>query len=178
MLAEHLQKQRKNTRLRRNRRLQIYLLERTKLGVLSTWHGLGAYKDLPRRTASGNVLLGKTFKCASNPKCEGYQQGLASIVYNFFDKKLLFAKEQEFTKDFLPQFLRINNWSMNYTSQSLEHLKNVKYLSQLTFGVLIVHICNWEANTITKLHSCSVLLIFTANILGSSAEGQKRYFNY
>ena len=47
----------------------------------------GHFKDLGKRTASDKVLRGKAFKSASNPKYERYQRGLASMVYNFFDKK-------------------------------------------------------------------------------------------
>ena len=36
---------------------------------------------------SDKVLRNKAFKIASNPKYNGYQRGLASMVYNFFDKK-------------------------------------------------------------------------------------------
>ena len=46
-------------------------------------------KDLPRRTTSNKVLHDKTFSIAKNPKYDGYQCGLASMVYNFFDKKSL-----------------------------------------------------------------------------------------
>ena len=44
-------------------------------------------KDLARRTKSDNVLRDKAFKIASDPKYDGYQRGLASMVYQFFDKK-------------------------------------------------------------------------------------------
>ena len=44
-------------------------------------------KDLPRRTASDKVLCDKAFNIAKNPKYDGYQRGLASMVYKFFDKK-------------------------------------------------------------------------------------------
>ena len=44
-------------------------------------------KDLVKRTQSDNVLREKAFKIASHPKYDGYQRGLASMVYNFFDKK-------------------------------------------------------------------------------------------
>ena len=47
----------------------------------------GKSKDLAKRTQSDKVLRDKAFKIASNPKCDGYQRGLASMVYNFFDKK-------------------------------------------------------------------------------------------
>ena len=47
----------------------------------------GKSKDLAKRTQSDKVLRNKAFKIASDPKYEGYQRGLASIVCKFFDKK-------------------------------------------------------------------------------------------
>ena len=47
----------------------------------------GEFKDLKRRTASDKILRGKSFKIASDQKYDGYQRGLASMVYKFFDKK-------------------------------------------------------------------------------------------
>ena len=47
----------------------------------------GALKDLPKRTAAEKVLKDKAFKIASDQKYDGYQRGLASMVYKFFDKK-------------------------------------------------------------------------------------------
>ena len=47
----------------------------------------GKSKDLVRRTQSDKVLRDKAFKIVSDPKCDGYQRGLASMVYKFFDKK-------------------------------------------------------------------------------------------
>ena len=44
-------------------------------------------KDLAKRTQSDKVLRDKAFKIASDPKYDGYQRGLASMVYKFFDKK-------------------------------------------------------------------------------------------
>ena len=49
----------------------------------------GGFKDLARRTASNKFLRDKGFTIAKNPKYDGYQGGLASMVYNCFDKKLL-----------------------------------------------------------------------------------------
>ena len=45
------------------------------------------HKDLINRTKSDKVLRDKAYNIASNPKYGGYQRGLASMVYNFFDKK-------------------------------------------------------------------------------------------
>ena len=45
------------------------------------------YKDLTNRTQADKVLKDKAFKIASDPKHDGYQRGLASMVYKFFDKE-------------------------------------------------------------------------------------------
>ena len=47
----------------------------------------GKSKDLVKRTQSDKVLKDKAFKIASDPKYDGYQRGLASMVYKFLDKK-------------------------------------------------------------------------------------------
>ena len=47
----------------------------------------GDFKDLGRRTASDKILRDKAFNIAKNPKYDGYQRGLGSMVYKFFDKK-------------------------------------------------------------------------------------------
>ena len=47
----------------------------------------GKSEDLVRRTQSDKVLRDKAFKIASDPKYGGYQRGLASMIYKFFDKK-------------------------------------------------------------------------------------------
>ena len=45
------------------------------------------YKDLINRTEADKVLRDKAYDIASNPEYDGYQRGLASMVYKFFDKK-------------------------------------------------------------------------------------------
>ena len=47
----------------------------------------GDFKDLTRRTTSDKILHNKGFNIAKNPKYDGYQRGLASMVYKLFDKK-------------------------------------------------------------------------------------------
>ena len=42
---------------------------------------------LGKRTRAYKVLRDKAFKIASDPKYDGYQRELASMVYKFFDKK-------------------------------------------------------------------------------------------
>ena len=47
----------------------------------------GEFEDFKRRTASDKILRDKAFNIAKNPKYDGYQKRLASMVYKFFDKK-------------------------------------------------------------------------------------------
>ena len=53
-------------------------------------------KDLINRTKADKVLRDKAYNIASNPKYDGYQRGLASMVYKFFDKK---SMGSDFVKD-------------------------------------------------------------------------------
>ena len=47
----------------------------------------GDFKDLKKRTAADKALRDKAINIAKNPKYDGYQRGLASVVYKSFDKK-------------------------------------------------------------------------------------------
>ena len=51
----------------------------------------GVFKYLTRRTASNKILCDKAFNIAKNPKYNGYQRGLASMVYKFFDRNFLLS---------------------------------------------------------------------------------------
>ena len=44
-------------------------------------------KDLLNRTRADKILEDKAYAIASNPQYDGYQRGLTSMVYRFFDKK-------------------------------------------------------------------------------------------
>ena len=46
-------------------------------------------KDLINRTRADKVLRDKAYDIASNPEYDGYQRGLTSMVYKFFDKKTM-----------------------------------------------------------------------------------------
>ena len=95
----------------------------------------GKTKDLVKRTQSDKVLKDKTFQIASDPNYDGYQRGLASVVYKFFDKKSSgsgIANES------------IINQQINFINQLLENLKKEKFNHRLetTFWALIQLICN------------------------------------
>ena len=44
-------------------------------------------KDLTKRTVADKFLRDKASNIAKDPKYDGYQRGLATMVYKFFDKK-------------------------------------------------------------------------------------------
>ena len=98
------------------------------------WYGLWRFKDLAKRTPSDKVLRDKTFNIAKNPKYDGYQRGLASMVYKFFAKKpevvvlltlvvrSIFAlRKQPRRTIFTGKNLQFNGWSKNcHNSCSIE----------------------------------------------------------
>ena len=67
----------------------IYFIEKNELDKACFQQDMayGKSKDLAKRTQSDKVLRDKAFKIASDPKYDGYQRGLASMVCKFFDKK-------------------------------------------------------------------------------------------
>ena len=87
MLVDHLLKTKKEFKSLKNRRYKLYL--QNELDKACFQHGLayGDFKDLARRTVSDKVLRDKAFNIAKDPKYDGYQRGLASMVYKFFDEK-------------------------------------------------------------------------------------------
>ena len=96
----------------------------------------GKSKDLIKRTQSDKVLKDKAFKIANNSNYNGYQGGLASMVYKFFDKK---STSLINLKEVLLLMNQIINCQMNFMNQLLENSKKEKFIHNLkiVFGVLI-----------------------------------------
>ena len=65
-------------------------IQQNELGKACFWQDMafGNFKDLNRKTASDKILRDKSFNIATNMKNDGYQCGLASMVYNVFEKNL------------------------------------------------------------------------------------------
>ena len=98
----------------------------------------GKSKDLAKRTQSVKVLRDKAFKIAINPKYDGYQRGLTSMVYKFFNKNLV---EMVLTLRLQISLLlnQIINLQMNFTGRLFENLRDKKFIHLLEaiFGVFI-----------------------------------------
>ena len=91
-LVDQLLSKRNNTEIKKNKSLTKYIYQ-NQLDKACIQHDManGDFKDLPRRMASDKVLRDKAFNIDKNPKYDGYQRVLASMVYNFYDKKSCFA---------------------------------------------------------------------------------------
>ena len=122
-------------------------------------------KDLINRTKADKVLRDKAYNIASNPEYDGYQRGLASMVYKLFDKKslgsgvaksgpLILADElhkpviKKFNKRKVHSQFKDNIWGVDLAdTQSLSKKnKGIKYLlcaidlfSKCAFVVLLKH---------------------------------------
>ena len=92
----------------------------------------GKSKDLTKRTDSDKVLKDKAFKIANDPKCDGYQRGLVSMVYKFFDKESASLNKSRGSGI-------VNEPNYLLTNQLLENVKkeNFMHLLETIFGVLI-----------------------------------------
>ena len=95
------------------------------------------FKDLSRRLVSGKILRDKAINIAKNPKYDGYQHGLASMVYKFFDKKSALLgdksssnsgiKNQNISSKELAEELQKPIKLKSHTNQLVENLRNKKY---------------------------------------------------
>ena len=115
-------------------------------------------KDLAKRTKSGEVLKDKAFKITSDPKYDGYQRGLTSMVYKFFDKKSSgsgianepnYQLANEINKQFFRKFKRIkvfsyfrdNIWGVDLADMEplSKYNKGIKYLLCAIISLVNMH---------------------------------------
>ena len=77
------------------------------------------FKDLEKSTQSDIVLKNKALKIASNPKYNGYERGLASMVYKVFDKKSKgsgLKENQQLADELLKSIIRTFKKGKGYSS--------------------------------------------------------------
>ena len=69
-----------------------------------------AYSDskyLTKRTVADKILRNRAFNIAKDKKYDGYQRGLASMVYKFFDKKIAGSGVKHVNTKLAPQNERL-----------------------------------------------------------------------
>ena len=104
-------------------------------------------RDLLNRTRADKILRDKAYDIASNPEYDGYQKGLASMVYTFFDKKTMgsgmaepnLKLANELHKPIIRKFNKRKVYSENVWSVDLADMKSlskfnkrIKYLLCVT----------------------------------------------
>ena len=107
-------------------------------------------QDLTKRTVADKILKNKAFDIAKDPKYDGYQRRLASMVYNFFDSKVaspdkksvgsgakLIPQNEQLADEL--QKKKINKKNKSIVKKKYSIVKTEKYIQHLKiiFGVLI-----------------------------------------
>ena len=113
----------------------------------------GDFKDLAKKTSADEVLKYKAFNIAKDPKYDGYQRGIASMVYRFFDCKTKGSGIK-------------NGIKQNHQLAEELHKPVIrKCKKRKVHSAFIDNI--WGDNPLIRdLDSYYVLLIFLANLLG------------
>ena len=84
------EKQNKNTKIKKKKIEDLRYIYQNELDKACFQHNMAydAYKDLPVRTTSDKLLCNKASVVASDLNYDGYQRGLAPVVYKFCNKKI------------------------------------------------------------------------------------------
>ena len=119
----------------------------------------GDFKDFEKRSFADNVLRDKALKIASDQKYDGYQRGLASMVYKFFHKKsqgsgvannnenIQLAEElhkpiiRKFEKRKLYSSFRDNIWGVDFADMQVlsKYNKGHRFLLCVIFIIILVN---------------------------------------
>ena len=122
----------------------------------------GDFKDLARRTASDKVLKNIAFNIAENPKYDGYQRWLASMVYKCFFNWMQIMKNQP--KNYTNQLLKKNKKRTVYSGFKdniwVADLADMQLISKFYKGFRFL-LC-----VIDIFSKYAVLLIFLVNMVG------------
>ena len=86
MLVDYLQKTKKEYTFLKKQ--EVHNINKLEKACFQHDMAYRDFKDLATRTASNKILHNKAFNIAKNPKYDGYQKDLASIVSTFFDKRI------------------------------------------------------------------------------------------
>ena len=105
-------------------------------------------KGLIKRTKSDNVFKDEAFKIASDPKYDGYQRGLASMVHKFFDKRSKrssisnepnYQLANELHKPIIRKFKKRKVYSSFRDTISVVDLADMQSLSKYNKGILLLY---------------------------------------
>ena len=129
----------------------------------------GDFKDLKKRTPADKVLRDKAFNIAKNPKYDGYQRELASMVYKFFDKKTKGSGVTTLAnKSAIKSTLQNEQIADEFHKTIIRKFKKSKVYSAFKDNIWAADLADMQliSNLIKDLDFHYVLLIFIANMLG------------
>ena len=93
-------------------------------------------KDLTERTVANKILKNKAFDIAKDLKYDGYQRGLASMVYKCFDKKSSGSVAKHVKTKLTPQNQQLAEELHKPIIRNFEKERYKQHL-KIIFGVLI-----------------------------------------
>ena len=93
-------------------------------------------KDLTKKTVADKILRNRAFNITKDPKYDGYQRGLASMVYKFFDKKSAGSGAKQVNAKLTPQNQQLAEELHKSIIKKFEKRKYTQHL-KIIFEVLI-----------------------------------------
>ena len=145
----------------------------------------GSYKDLTRRIEFDKVLKDKAFKIASNPKHNGHERELVSMVYKLFYKKsagsgIKFASSQqlvdELQKPIITKFKRCEFYFSFKDSIWGDDLADMQYTKDIRILLcIIVHFSKYAWVVPLKNKAGPNIVNVFPSILDGSERNQIKY---
>ena len=128
----------------------------------------GDFKDLKKRTAAEKVLRDKAFNIAKDPKYDGCQRGLASMVYKFFDKKTKGSGVTTLAnKSAIKSTTKNEKLADELYKPIIRGFKKRKVYSEFKDNIWAADLADMQLiSKFKELDFYYMLLIFTANMLG------------
>ena len=93
-------------------------------------------KILQKKTIADKLLKNRAFNIAKDPKHDGYQRGLASMVYTFFGKKSAGSGAKHVNTKITPQNQQLAEELHKPIIKILKKERHTQHL-KIIFGVLI-----------------------------------------
>ena len=78
----------KDSKIQRFNGFKLYLQNELDKACFAHDAAYSDSKDLAKGTNLDKILINRAYEIAVNPKYDGYQRGLASMMYKFFYKKI------------------------------------------------------------------------------------------
>ena len=130
------------------------------------------FKDLLRKTNSCKILRDNAFNIDKNPKYDGYQRGLASMVYKFFHKN---TSRHAITSEIMPNQQLAEELHKPVITKFEKRKLHSSFIDNI-WGVDVA-----DTKLISNFNKGFQILLCAIDIYSIhawAASYQKRYYNY